>query len=511
MRASVLDLGSNSFHVLVADVGSDGTLTPMFREREMLHLGRAVAAGDGRVPDEDRQRAVEVVAHLTELAQRTGATTHHAVATAALREADNGAEVLAEMARAADTPIRLVSGAEEARLAYLGVRAARGATGRGLAVLDLGGGSLELALGTSRDPDVVHSAPLGVSRLSTLVRSDPARGRDRDRLRGAVDAALDELLPVLPGALPQDVVAVGGTVRAMARVVAAADHAWTPATLNRMHLSTGRLAELRDRLWALDLDDRAAVDGMKSRRADHLHVAAEVLVRVLERLEVEGLEVCDWGLREGVLLDAATSPDAPTPRDLRAREVARLAAAFPADHDHRAHVTHLAGVLFDRTAPLHGLAAPERELLVHAAELHDVGEALALRRHNHHGAYILEHAELRGFSPGQLAVLVTLVRFHSSRGISRSYPPYVAMTEQRQLRCEVLLGLLQVAEGLDRTRDGAVRDVQVDASDDDVLVLRLHGTGLAPARTELARRTKVLRRALDRDVEVLGPGVPVQP
>jgi len=511
MRASVLDLGSNSFHVLVADVEPDGTVTPVFREREMLHLGRAVAAGDGRVPDADRQRAVEVVAHLTELAQRTGATTHHAVATAALREADNGAAVLAEMARAADTPIRRISGVEEARLAYLGVRAARGATGRGLAVLDLGGGSLELALGSTREPDVVHSTPLGISRLSTLVRADPARSQDRDRLRAAVDDALEDLLPGLRDALPHDVVAVGGTVRAMARVVAAADHAWTPATLNRLHLSTERLAALRDRLWALDIDDRAAVDGMKSRRADHLHVAAEVLVRVLEQLGVEGLEVCDWGLREGVLLDAVGSADAPTPPDLRTREVARLAGAFPADHDHRAHVTHLACVLFDRTAALHGLGPAQRELLVHAATLHDVGEALALRRHNHHGAYILEHAELRGFSPGQLAVLVTLVRFHSSRGISRSYPPYVAMADERQRSCEVLLGLLQVAEGLDRTRDGAVRDVQVDASNDDRLVLRLHGTGLAPARTELARRTKVLRKALGREVEVLGPGVPVQP
>ena len=511
MRASVLDLGSNSFHVLVADVEPDGTVTPVFREREMLHLGRAVASGDGRVPDEDRQRAVEVVAHLTELAQRTGATTHHAVATAALREADNGAEVLAEMARAADTPIRRISGVEEARLAYLGARAARGATGQGQVVLDLGGGSLELALGASREPDVVHTTPLGVSRLSALVRADPARRQDRERLHAAVDTALDELLPALPADLPADVVAVGGTVRAMARVVAAADHAWTPATLNRLHLTTARLADLRDRLWDLDVEGRAAVDGMKSRRADHLHVAAEVLVRVLERLGVDGLEVCDWGLREGVLLDAVGAADAPAPAALRTREVGRLAAAFPADHDHRAHVTRLACALFDRTAALHGLGPAERELLVHAAALHDVGEALALRRHNHHGAYILEHAELRGFSPGQLAVMVTLVRFHSSRGISRSYPPFAAMAAPRQRDCEVLLGLLQVAEGLDRTRDGAVEDVEVDTVDDEVLVLRLHGTGLAPARTELARRTKVLRKALERDVEVLGPGVPVRP
>jgi exopolyphosphatase/guanosine-5'-triphosphate,3'-diphosphate pyrophosphatase len=506
MRASVLDLGSNSFHVLVADVGSDGSLVPVTREREMLHLGRAVAE-HGAIPDELRRRAVGVVAHLTELAHRQGATTHHAVATSALRDATNGPEVLAEMARAAGTPIRLVPGVEEARLGYVGVRAATGATGCGLTVLDLGGGSLEVATGTGRDPDVVCTSPLGVSRLSALVHADPPSADDRDRLDAALRSGLDDLVEDLPGRLPTRTVAVGGTVRALGRLVAA-DGPWTPATINRLSLPTSRLRELRDQLLELDVDGRTAVPGMKSRRADHLHVAAVVLVAVLERLGVEELEVCDWGLREGVLLDAAGMIEAPTPDQLRTREVTRLIAAFPADGDHRNHVAALAGELFDLTGAIHGLGPVDRALLVHAARLHDVGAALALRRHHRHGAYIIEHAELRGFTPDETAQLVTLTRFHNSKGIDPAYPPYVAMGTARRDRTAALLALLQIADGLDRTRDRAVAGLDLEGLDDDRVVLRLHGRGLTIAREELSRRTALFRRTFGRTLEVHDASVP---
>lgn len=499
MRCSVLDLGSNSFHVLVADL--DGhRLTPVLREREMLHLGRTLAQ-HGTIPDQQRADAVATVAHLAELARRSGAEERLAVATAALRDADNGAAVIAELAAAAETEVQVLDGLEEARLAYLGVRAAVAVRSEPVLVLDLGGGSLEFAVGVG--PRVVWSAsvPLGASRLSALVTRDPIRRRDVRAILRAVDDALDPLVDTLRAHAPGTVVAVGGTVRALARVAAIDGSVWLPATLNQLRVDRGELEELRDELLALDLDGRIAVPGMKERRADHVHVAAIVLTRVLERLQVPSVLVSDWGLREGRLFDAHGVTTPPTADELRTSEVSRIREAFTPDDPHPVHVAHLAGQLFDGTRELHGLAARDRDLLRYAAELHSVGEAVALRRQHEHGAYLVQNAELRGFDPDEAAVLTTLVRFHRSRGVDRRYPPFASLCDADQDRTLRLLALLQLADGLDRAHDQAVTEVAVRV-DQAAVELALGGGGLHTTAAELDRKTRLFDRAFATGVRV---------
>jgi exopolyphosphatase / guanosine-5'-triphosphate,3'-diphosphate pyrophosphatase len=495
MRCSVLDLGSNSFHVLVADL--DGaTLVPVDREREMLHLGRVVAQHGG-VPEPEIARAEATVAHLTALARRSGSVEHLAVATSALRDADNGIEVLTRLSDAAGTPVRTLSGEEEARLAYLGVRAAVAVAPEGepVLVVDLGGGSLELAVGTGTEVAWSTSTPLGVSRLSSLVTDDPPRRRDLKVLRARVDDALsDDVDAVVRDLGPRTAVAVGGTVRALARVVAAEDAVWLPTTLNQLHLPVTELARVRDELTAMDLEARLAVAGMKERRADHLHIAAVVLCRALERLQVEEVVISDWGLREGMLLDAhGAATTARTGADLRASEVARLRTTFPTDDRHLDHLAALAGQLFDDLRDVHGLAPADRELLQHAARLHDVGETVALRRHPVHGAYLLTNAELRGFAPAEIAILATLVRFHRSRGIGERDGPFASLSAADQDRTRRLLPLLQIADRCDRTGDRRTREITT-VRDHEGVTLEPVGAALPVAPLELARTEQLFER-----------------
>ena len=500
MRRSVLDLGSNSFHVLVADLDDDGGLVPVAREREMLHLG-ALVAEHGHVPDDARRRAVEVVVHLTELAGRMGATDRLAVATSALRDATNGAEVVAEMADATSTDIRVVDGEEEARLAYRGVRASIATDADPLLVLDLGGGSLELVVGSG--PEILWSASLdlGVSRLSTMVRRDPPKKGDMRALRQRVREAVEPLRATVDELAPGEVIAVGGTVRALARVVAAEDRTWLPATLNQYPIPTGEVAGLRDRLGDMDADERAALPGMKSKRADRAHVAATVLATTLESLGLEDFTLSDWGLREGVLLEAVGAVTPPTRAAVRRREVERMQAAFTPNDTHLAHVATLAVELFDGTSDLHGLGPDDRELLWCGASLHDVGETLALRGHHKHGAYLLEHAELRGFSPTETAMLCSMVRFHRSRGLSTSFAPYASLRKRDRRRADVMVALLQLADGLDRARDQSVTGLRV-VHHDGVVDVTLEGSDLDVARAEVDRKTGLFERTFDVQVRV---------
>lgn len=496
----MLDLGSNSFHVLVADLLDNGVVVPVGREREMLHLGAAVAL-HGHIPDADRERAVAVVAHLTELAGRLGAEDRLAVATSAFRDAANGRQVVDAMSDATRTPIRIIDGDEEARLAYRGVRASVAVSDEPLLVLDLGGGSLELVIG--RGPDVLWSTSVdvGVSRMSTSLPDDPPLRRHADALRQAVWDAIRPHRDAVRAHGPAGVVAVGGTIRALARIIAADEGTWLPATINQLPITTSEVAAMRDRLVRMAPEDREEVPGMKDKRADRIHVAAIILASALEALRVEEFLLSDWGLREGVLLEAVGAIAPPSAEVLRQREVDRMRAQFTPGDPHLAHVAELAVQLFDGTRDLHGMDATDRDLLWYGAGLHDIGESLALRGHDKHGAYLLEHAEMRGFGPTETAMLCSIVRFHKSRGLSTEFIPYGSLRKREQRRVERMVALLQVADGLDRARDQAVRTVEVRHDNATVDIL-LRGSGLHVAEAEVERKTAMFERVMGVDLRI---------
>jgi exopolyphosphatase/guanosine-5'-triphosphate,3'-diphosphate pyrophosphatase len=458
-RCAVLDLGSNSFHLLVADVDGS-TVHPVRREREMLHLGRAVAR-HGSVPVDLSVRAVATVERLADLARRSGAEHLVAVGTEALRR-PGGTDLVATLSVAAGVPVGILDGEEEARLAYLGARAGVDVPDEPTLVLDLGGGSLELAVGSGDRILWASSLPLGASRLSAMLDPEdgsppdddaPPSARSIRRLRAHVAEELEPSITIVRSHAPAATIAVGGTVRALARLLAARSGAWLPATVNQAPLDLEALAAAVVELSTVGTAQRARMPGVKSRRADHLHVAAIVLEQTLTALTTAPTRVSDWGLREGVLLHRFGRVRVPQGTVLRDGQVAWLRRTFSGDDPHPEHVALTAQRLFDATAALHGHGARARELLGHAGRLHAIGTALALRRQQEHGAYLLEHAELRGFDPDELAVLLTLVRFHPSRGISRRFAPFASLSEEERERTTDLLALLQVADALDAAHD----------------------------------------------------------
>ena len=460
MRCAVLDLGSNSFHLLVADI--DGSaVVPVRREREMLHLGRALAR-HGRIPIDLEVRAVATVDRIADLARRSGAQELVAVGTEALRGPERAA-LVARLSEVVGTPIEILDGAEEARLAYLGARASVDVEQEPTLVIDLGGGSLELAIGTGERILWACSLPLGASRLTAMLdpidssdpdaADEPVSARQLDELRAHIDRQLDPAVTTVSEHAPATVLAVGGTVRALARLLAVRADRWLPSTVNQAPLPLEELAAAVADLTEVGTAERARMPGVKSRRADHLHVAAVVLEATLRRVGGATVRASDWGLREGVLLHRFGKIRVPQGTTLREQQVSWLQQAFTPNDPHPGHVAANAVRLFDASAELHGHGPHARELLGHAAHLHAIGSALALRRQQEHGAYLIEHAELRGFDPEELAVLHTLVRFHPSRGISQRSPAFASLPAQTRDMTSDLLALLQIADALDASHD----------------------------------------------------------
>jgi exopolyphosphatase/guanosine-5'-triphosphate,3'-diphosphate pyrophosphatase len=304
VRIAVLDLGSTSFHLLVADATPDGGIERVLREREMLRLGALIGERGGRVPEEVCARAVETARQLGEAARRAGADLLLPIATAAIREASNGPEVAERIGAAIGVPARLISGIEEARLTFSAFRH-RLAVGPRLALgLDLGGGSLQIITGDDRDLRWETSLPLGTTRLhAELVASDPMTRDERRAIRARVRERLADYREAIERWTPQPAIGAGGSLRALARIAAGEDGRDPEASLRGRFLEAGRISELARRLARSSQEERLRMPGMGRRRADLVPTGAVILDTVVDALRLRGLTVSDWGLREGVILE----------------------------------------------------------------------------------------------------------------------------------------------------------------------------------------------------------------
>lgn len=464
----MLDLGSNSFRLLVADAEADGNIRPVLREREMLHLGGVIAL-DPTIPDDMIDRCVGAVKRLHDLAVRTGSSATLAVATSAIRDAANRSDVVAALETAAGSPVRVLSGNEEADLAFLGVAASIATPPGPHMVLDLGGGSLEIAIGEGRTIDWSTSLDVGVSRLhSAHVDTDPMSIDNRRAIETAVRTRLEPAIEAIAGLQPTSTVAVGGSIRSIGQVVAQAAIGWQPPTLNQFTLSRSDVTGLRDQLIGLPVEERRTVPAMKESRAEHLGTAAVIVAEVMRALDIEETFVSFWGLREGVVLEELGRPGIATGHDLRPNAVERMASQFTPDTTHSDHVALLADSIFTQTRRFHELGDEDRELLRYAARLHTIGQSVAFRNYPQHSAYLLEHSELRGFGPTELAILMSVVRSHRRGKAKAGFAPYEGLYRAGRARVDAIVPILHTADNLDRSLDQSIEDVALQITQDRI-------------------------------------------
>ena len=311
VRVAVFDLGSSSFHLMVVDASRDGVLNPVLRRRSFLHLGTEVARTGG-VPADRAATAVRTVRRLRMAADEAGVDVMVALATAALRDAANGAKLIGRFERVLGSPVTLLTGEEEARLCFLGQRAGVWVGSEPVLGIDLGGGSLEAGIGDAEHVHAVASVALGTARLrGELGTGELLTPADRARVIDLTEQRVEPIRAILaryPTAGDR-AIASGGTVRALARLAMGLHRPLSPSSssalqVNQVELPAGQLHELADRLATLDLDARIALPGVQARRAPLLPIGAVVLSTLVERLELRRLVVSDWGLREGAVFGA---------------------------------------------------------------------------------------------------------------------------------------------------------------------------------------------------------------
>jgi exopolyphosphatase/guanosine-5'-triphosphate,3'-diphosphate pyrophosphatase len=306
LRVAVLDLGSTSFHLLVSDASATDGLRRVARRRARLRLGACFTAS-GHIPEDVCDRAIKKARKLRKISEGCRSDRLIAVATAALRDADNGPALAARIGESIGTPVRLLSGEEEARLIFAAFRHRLQLGGDTVLGADLGGGSLELAVGNDVDVAWETTLRLGVTRLhGEIVDSDTMTRRERHKIRRRVREALAPHLDAIAASGAHQCIASGGTIRALSRLLTAsrdAKYRWS-AEGYAIRIKRRQLERLADRLFESSHEERLAMPGMKRSRADLLPAGAVILHALLEECAMKQLVLCDWGLREGVILEA---------------------------------------------------------------------------------------------------------------------------------------------------------------------------------------------------------------
>ena len=491
MRLAAIDIGTNSIHMIVVKVRPDLSFEIIDREKDMVRLGAGGLDGRSITPTA-MAAALQTLAKFKRLAESHQVDEIVAAATSATREADNGGDFIAEVAQATGIQIRVISGTEEARLIHLAAGYGVDIGASTAVVVDIGGGSVEVTLGTATQMALGRSFKVGVIRLTErFVKSDPLSGRDERHLVKHLNHEMSAYLDQVAERGFDRVIGTSGTILSLGAVATAAEGTSLEELRNR-RVSAKALHRLRKRLTSLSLEERLAVPGLDPRRAD-LAVAGSVLFdTIVRRLGADEFTLCDLALREGLVLDYIHRNSARIRKverypDVRRRSAIELAERCGYWPDHAQQVAKLALAIFDQTRSVHGLSDRERDWLEYGALLHDIGVHISYERHHRHSYYLIKNGDLRGFDPEEIEIIALIARYHRQGVPKRSHQGYGDLRRSKRRAVKAMSAMVRLAEGLDRSHSRALAGIDLYPRSDDYLA-RIRTSGDAELELWAAHR-----------------------
>jgi exopolyphosphatase/guanosine-5'-triphosphate,3'-diphosphate pyrophosphatase len=493
MRIAAIDIGTNSVHMIVVQVRHDLSFEIIDREKEMVRLGSG-GLGGRALTASATTAALQALSKFKRLAESHHVDEVVAAATSAVREADNGREFLTAIRHRTGIRVKVISGTEEARLIHRAAVYGVDISGGRAVVIDIGGGSVELTLGTTSQIKVADSAKVGVIRLTEqFALTDPIERRDARRMtrhiREAVAGTVDRI-----AAIGFDrVIGTSGTILSLGGLVIGDGRSVGSDDLRNHRVNSKQIRQLRRQITLMTLAERLRIPGLDPRRAD-LAVAGVILLDTLmRRLGASELTLCDLALREGLALDYIRRNQARIAKvekypNVRRRSVVELAERCKYSPKHARQVVRMALTLFDQTQSIHGLGAREREWLEFAALLHDVGGHISYSRHHKHSYYLIKNGDLRGFEPEEVEVMALIARYHRRTPPKRSHEGHGDLSRQLRRTVKVLSAMLRVAEGLDRSHQQSVGSIEL-VEGTEALRIRLTPTGDTELEVWAAQRS----------------------
>ncbi|MEO0868038.1 MAG: Ppx/GppA phosphatase family protein [Cyanobacteria bacterium J06642_11] len=455
------------------------------REKDTVRLGN-FRPGTNCLADEAMDRGVAALKRCKQIATSLQADDIVAVATSATREATNGQLFIDRVKQEVGLDINLISGLEEARRIYLGVISGMELHGKPHAIIDIGGGSTEIILGTGERHRFLSSTKVGAVRLNAqMVTTNPINTKEFLQLqayvRGRLEPNIDKLKAKLVEGESLSLVGTSGTIESLALVTAIDKLGVAPDPINGYTMTLEELEHCIDKLRRMSFSERLKLPEISSRRAEIIVPGAVILQQAMRMLGMDRITICEHALREGLVVDWMLTHGLIEDRmqyqqSVRERSVIKAAHKYRVDLGHSELVAKFALDLFDQThGTLHWWGPVERELLWAAALLHNCGHFVSHGSHHKHSYYLIRNGELLGFTGTEIELIANIARYHRKSQPKLKHDAYKALTKENRKIVSQLSSMLRLAVGLDRRRVGAISNFQT-AHDGNTLTLKFTPT-----------------------------------
>ncbi len=461
-----IDLGTNSVRLLVVRLNPNGSYTLVTQQKEVIRLGEGEYL-ENKLTEAAMERATGVICRLIDLARSRGAEEFVAVATSATREASNGEDLCNRIEEQTGVRIHIISGAEEARLIWLGVSSGIDLKGETALFIDIGGGSTEIIVGDQHEPFFLRSLKLGAIRTTGMFVQTEKDGRVSQRVLLALRRHIEHQIVHIARHITtwNITTAYGSSGTILSLEAVAASYKPCAQTHSPGYLSIEELDMLIWYLSNLPLSIRREVQGLNSDRADIIIAGAVILHEILKASRMKGVFVSSRSLRDGLLVDyIARIPGFPhaEPVSIRERSVRHLGRLCHIDELHASHIMKLALSLYHTgvQAGLFTFDEEAQELLSYAAYLHDVGQFISFSNHHQHSFYLITEVPLLGFNQHEVLMIGLIARYHRKKLPRTRDTPFQDLGRDERRMIRVLSLLLRLAENLDRSHDRRVQKAE---------------------------------------------------
>jgi exopolyphosphatase/guanosine-5'-triphosphate,3'-diphosphate pyrophosphatase len=518
-RFGAIDVGSNALRLVVVEAESPTRVRELATLRSAVRLGRDVFT-QGRIASTAISQGSEALRRFREVLDEHRVDRYRAVATSAVREAENGALFVERARREAGIDLDVIEGMEEARLVRLAIAGRVDLQQSRALLIDIGGGSTELSLIEGGELRAARSLPVGSVRLLEAFLGAGVVDREHEQLaREYIERQLREAPSEMRAGAFDVVIGTGGNFETLAQLCPAAPSmlavsadAPEPRDARRMPLSAHATVDvaavraLLPKLAAMTPDERRTTFGMRPDRADVIVAAATIVLEIADALRIERIVAPGVGLREGVLDELVEKHfdvwDYGGEATAAVESSLRLGRRYHFDEAHGLLVARIAIDLFDQLRPQHRLVERDRLLLQVGALLHDVGDFIRYEGHHRHSQYIIQNSDLVGISPRERGIVAALARYHRKSPPDPSHPGFRELDRDDRSRVRVLSSILRLADALDREHLGKVVAVRVVPEKGK---LRLHLTGAVDRQLEewtVVRKAAMFEEVFDLKVEI---------
>ncbi len=503
-RIAAIDVGSNSVRLLVAEYDPASGLEIIDELKDQPRLAAGLAR-TGCLDDAAIERAMQTLARMREVCQRRGVKRIAAVATAAVREAENGAAFVRRVRQELDIPLRIIDAETEAALSYRSVAHHFRLAGERTLVADIGGGSLELIGAVDGLVELTVSLPLGAVRLTELhLPGDRGMHKEVERLREYVRKQLKRGISSRAWSAAT-VIGSGGTFTSLGRMVQARRGQPEGESVHGVSVTTAEVEQLIDWLASRTPEQRRQVPGLSPERADIILAGLAVTAELLDWIRSRSLTVSAFGLREGLLAGDGGGEGSRRHR-IRSGCSASSSSAASATAGTSSRCGRSPSSSSTSSREELGCEPEERLLLEAAGLLHDVGQLVSYRKHHKHSFQLINHAERLGLPPRERGLVALISRYHRRTGPRRKHEEFAALPAADQAIVRRLSGLLRVADGLDRGHTAAVNTLVTDLTRDTLILRiapRLKGADLGLEVWGATRKADVLAKLLKREIRIV--------